>query len=102
MFTFLAPFWLIAIPIAAGLLIFAYLRHGRNKQNKISSLYFIKQLSPSIASGRRKMSLPWRLLLELLVLIALIAALSGIFLNNSSQRAILVIDNSLSMAALLN
>ena len=102
MFAFLAPFWLITIPFVAGLLVFAYLRHGRNKQNKISSLYFIKQVAPSIVSGRRRMSLPWRLLFELLVLLALISALSGMFLKNSSQRAILIIDNSLSMGALLN
>lgn len=102
MFAFLTPLWLFAVPIAAGLLLYAYLRHGRNRQSKISSLFFIKQVTPSLARGRQKMALPWRLLFELLVLLALIAALSGAFLKSSSQRLVIVIDNSLSMGALLN
>lgn len=102
MFSFLTPIWLAAIPLTIGLLLYAYLKHGRSKKKKISSLFFIKQVSPSIASGRQKLSLPWRLLFELLVLLALISALSGAFFKSTSERLVLIVDNSLSMGALLN
>lgn len=102
MFAFLSPFWLITIPLAAGLLIAAYLRHGRSKKRQVSSLFFIRQVAPSVVRARQKFSLPLRLIFELLVLIALVAAISGMLLKDSSARLILVIDNSLSMGAALN
>ena len=102
MLSFIAPIWLIALTVTATLLLYVYLRNGKNKQNKISSLFFIKQVTPSLARGKKKISLPWRLLFEILVVFSIIAALSGVFINNTSEQAIIVIDNSASMGALLS
>lgn len=102
MLSFATPLWLICTPLIAGLLLYAYLRHGRSKQSTISSLFLIKKVAPSSADGRRKLALPWRLILEIFALFFLILALSGLMLERSGGRAMLLIDNSLSMGAHLD
>lgn len=102
MISLLNPIWLIiAVPIFA-VIVTLYLRKGRNIQKIVSSLYFIKQLSSYTPSSRRSFFLPLRAILELLLILLLLLMLSGLSLNDRSEKLTIVIDNSLSMLARVN
>ena len=95
-----APLFLVALPPLAGLLVFAYLRHGRGKKLTVASIMFLRKL-PRISSARRKVHIPWKLILELACLSLLLLGLAGLYREQIGRRIVLVIDNSLSTGALL-
>jgi len=94
------PLFLVALPPLAGLLVYAYLRHGRGKKVTVASIMFLRKL-PRISSARRKLNVPWKLVLELFCLSLLLLGLAGLYREQLGTRIVVVIDNSLSSGALL-
>ena len=95
-----SPLVLAALPPLAGLFIYAYLRHGRGKKVTVASVMFLRKL-PRISSARRKLHIPWKLILELTCLALLLLGLAGLYREQLGTRVVLVIDNSLSSGATL-
>lgn len=95
----LFPAALFAVPLALGLLIYAYLRRGNARPVMVASVFILEQLQNKIFS-RKKFIPPLRFFFELLLILLLLAGLSGLFREASGKRYALIIDNSFSMAAL--
>lgn len=90
-----AAFFLFAV---APLLAFAYRMRAPKKRQVISSLLFIRQLTPK-RTVQSRIKLPWRFFLELLALLLLAAAALSPTWDSSAPRVAVLIDNSLSMRA---
>ena len=84
--------------VTIPLLVLAYLKRPPENRKKISSLILLKDL-PSAPRLKKKIKLPLRFYLELLALLAMLAAIcQPIFLKKGDLVAVLL-DNSMSMAA---
>lgn len=96
---FLLPGLFVAAAAAgSALLIYAYLRRGKEKRVPVASLIFLKLLEGAPAV-RRKFFPPWRFFLELLLLFLLAAACAGFYMKSASGRVAILIDNSAGMLA---
>jgi len=93
------PWLLIGIPCALSLLIYIYRVRGSSKQTVVSSLIFLQDL-PRRPAGRRTFVPPPQFWLELAVFTLLILAAAGLFVRQTGKHVAIVIDSSLSMAAL--
>lgn len=85
------PLILLGIPAFAGMLIYIYRKRGRFVKKVVSSLLFFKGKKQE---SSRKIKLPLRFWLELLVASLLIIILSG--LTGLEKKYLIIIDNSLS------
>ena len=94
------PLVLASLPPLAGIFIYAYLRHGRGKKVTVASVMFLRKL-PRISSARRKLHIPWKLILELACLVLLLLGLAGLYREQLGTRVVVIVDNSLSSGALL-
>ncbi len=92
------PWFLIAAPLALGLLIYIFRAKGAAQPIVTSTLFLLRAL-PSYLPQRRKFIPPLQFWLELLAFILLALAASGLFMTQTGERIAVVIDTSLSMSA---
>jgi hypothetical protein len=97
-FGFAMPGLLLLLPLAAAVLIYAYLKRGQGRRVLVSTLLLLKEFKRP-APLRKKFIPPPRFFLELLLLTLLIAAAAGISKKGEEERLALVIDNSFGMSA---
>lgn len=95
---FARPLLLLLAPAVLGLLVYAYLRKGRQDAKKFGTLLFLKDFHTH-APKRSQLVIPPRFYLELATLLLLLAAAGGLFLKGSGERVAIVYDNSLSTGA---
>ena len=93
-----APLWLLALlPIALGLLAI-YRRRGERGQTIVGSLLILSRI-PNPEKPKNSRIPPWRFFFELLLALILLLAVGGLAYQEEQQQAALLVDNSLSMAA---
>ncbi|MCB0317805.1 MAG: BatA domain-containing protein [Bdellovibrionales bacterium] len=96
---FLNPTWLWLIPVSGFYLLYIYARKGSSKEKHTSSIMFLQQLKQST----QKKFLPFippRFLFDLLICLLLIIALAEVVLETKQPKVAIILDNSLSMAAI--
>ncbi|MBN8550460.1 MAG: VWA domain-containing protein [Deltaproteobacteria bacterium] len=94
---FVSPYWLALFPLAAGLLVFAYLRRGKGTRVPVGTLFLLRSLKRPVFS-RKKFRPPPRFYFELLLLLLLIAGAAGLYKQGMGTRVAVLVDNSFSMA----
>lgn len=92
------PALLAIFPVALALLIYAYRRKQAREPVSVGTLLILRKIAGTPSAPRRFVPPP-RFFFELLVLALLIAAATGIYLRLPAERLVIVIDNSLGMAA---
>ena len=92
------PALLLTAPLALGLLIYVFKRTGSTKDNIVSTLLFLRDL-PRILPARKKFVPPLQFWIELLAFLSLIAAAAGLFSKSTGGHIAIIIDTSMSMAA---
>jgi len=95
--------WLMAIglPLIVCFLIYIYKQHGQGKKIVVSSILIFQAIEHK-TQARQKFVPPFRLFFELLILLLLLLAGSGLYRTESSEKVAFVIDNSFSMGAVNN
>jgi hypothetical protein len=98
-FAFITPWLLLALPLGAGMLLYAYLRRGRATKKIVGSFLLLHgfQRTPR---ARRTFVPPLRFFLELLALLALSLAAAGLYQREEVRRSAILLDTSRSMATL--
>lgn len=99
MIQFLAPSALIAGLIACGVLFYVYRNRGTAKRLVVSSLIFVGEISKD-RSRPKKISIPWRLIFEGIVILLLSSLLAKVTILSDSTHELIVIDTSLSSGGL--
>lgn len=94
----LAPWLLLGIPLAAGILIAVYRARGSTQEVVISTLMLVREL-PELLTARKRFSPPLQFWIELAALVLLSLAAAGIYAAESGERIAVVVDTSLSMSA---
>ena len=94
------PALLLALPAAAALLLYVYRRGGSGREVRVATVLLLKKISRPVFAPR-KIRLPPRFFLELLIACLIGAAAAGLYLKGEGGRKIILLDNSLSMAAQL-
>lgn len=94
----LAPWLLLGIPLAAGILIAIYRARGSTQEVVISTLMLVREL-PELLTARKRFSPPLQFWIELAALVLLSLAAAGIYAAESGERIAVVVDTSLSMSA---
>lgn len=94
--TILSPWYLTLLIPALGALAFVYRKSGREKKVRLGTLMFLEKLQEKVVF-RRKIHLPLRFFVELLLLTVLIGALSGITVFRDQETIAIVVDTSESM-----
>ncbi len=97
-FSFLSPFYLALLPVVAASLFYAYRRGGKGREVVVATTFILRELV-GIPKIRQKFWPPPRFFLELLTLIALILGAAGIASQKFDDAVVVLIDNSMSMAA---
>lgn len=95
---FLYPLALIGLPLGATLLLFVYRRTASGEPMEIPTLFLLRHFV-SEAQTPRKFLPPIRFFFELLLLLLLTLAASGLSLRNQGKRSILLVDNGFQTAA---
>lgn len=93
-----APWFLLAIPFAAAILVYTFRARGSSATTVTSSLFLIAKL-PLHLPARRTFLPPPQFWLELCAFLLLCAAAAGLSLANAGRRVAVLIDNSTSMSA---
>ncbi|RMD86420.1 MAG: hypothetical protein D6808_03375, partial [Candidatus Dadabacteria bacterium] len=94
--SFGSPWMLSLIPAALATLLYAYLKGGRKRRFIAPTLFLLRKLASEAVSSR-KITLPPRFFLELLVATLLIGALSNPSVKSKGKLIAVLIDNSFSM-----
>lgn len=97
---FSAPFFLLTGVVAFPILIYVYRKKENLREKIVPSLFFLRNIPHSTPSSR-KLKIPLRLLFELFIASLFILYLSGISLGLRSERALILVDTSLSTACTL-
>jgi hypothetical protein len=92
------PAFLLSLPIAAAVLLYVYRRGGSGSEIRVATVLLLKRISRPVFAPR-KIKLPPRFFLELLIASLLATAAAGLYLQGEGGLHILLIDNSLSMGA---
>jgi hypothetical protein len=92
------PWFLVAAPLALGLLIYIFRAKGTAQPTVTSTLFLLRAL-PSYLPQRKRFIPPLQFWLELLAFLLLALAASGLFMTQTGERIAVVIDTSLSMSA---
>lgn len=98
-FGFAWPWALAAIPLGLAILIYAYLKRGREPERLVATLMLLRFLKRG-SVARKRFIPPARFFFELLLLALLAAGAAGAFRENKQHTLAILIDNSFSMAAL--
>jgi hypothetical protein len=98
-FTFASPLMLLALPAAITALIYAYRRFGRGQRRVVGTLLLLKALERT-ATVRQQFRPPPRFFLEGILLALLSIGAAGLYRTDTAHRLLIVIDDSMSMAAL--
>lgn len=77
------------------------MRFANRKRIVVGTLFILKQIKHR-ALSRAKLAFPWRLLFDLLLCALLILSLAEIHLRKHGEQVAVILDNSLSMSAILN
>lgn len=99
MIQLLSPAALLAGLFACGVLFYVYRNRGTAKRLVVSSLIFVGQASKD-RSKPKKISIPWRLIFEGIIILLLSSLLARITLLSKSTHELIVIDTSLSSGGL--
>ena len=94
----LHPYFLL-LGIALPVLALAYRHQEKRTLKRVTSLLIFKNL-PKRTLSFRKFKPPFRFFVEVLSLLLLLLAAAGLTLRLTSERKLLLIDNSLSMSAI--
>lgn len=94
----LYPALLGLIPFFGGYLFWVYLKRGSGQELLVPSVFILRRIT-AIASARKRIRLPLRLLVELILGLLLIGILAGVYLQKRGEEVFLLIDNSPSMGA---
>lgn len=94
--TILSPWYLTLLIPALGALVFVYRKSRGEQKVRLGTLMFLEKLQEKVVF-RRKLYLPLRFFVELLLLTVLIGALSGITVFHEQETIAIVIDPSESM-----
>lgn len=97
-FGFGIPWLLALLPLAIGVLVYAYRRRGRGTEMVVASTLLLEALKRRSAAPR-KFTPPGRFFFELLVLLLLVLSAAGLYHSGAKRNVALLIDNSLSMTA---
>lgn len=95
---FLHPLALLAAPLSIATLVYVYRKRGQGERVVVASTILLRSLK-RVAAVRNKFSPPWRFFFELLLLTLLTLAAAGMIDWRGGKDYVLIIDNSLSMAA---
>jgi|GEM_PF-2172207 len=98
-FGFAWPAALMALPLALAVLVYAYLKRGQGPRRPVATLLLLRSLKRASVS-RKKFIPPARFFFELLLLTLLLLGGAGLFRENKRHTLAILIDNSLSMAAI--
>jgi hypothetical protein len=90
---FQTPLYLLGIPIALSALLFIYKRKGIAIKVKVATTLLLKALTKE-NQARSKFKPPWRIIIEILVIILLILAASNLKLPIGQKSYAIIIDNS--------
>lgn len=93
------PWFLVSIPIGVFALWYIYSRRGRQTARIISSLFLLQHL-PRIDVRQKRFVPPLRFWLEVLLVVALVALISNVYVKDSRKTIAVLIDVSKSMSAL--
>jgi len=91
----------LTLSLAVPLLVLAYLKRPPENRRTISSLFLLKNL-PSAPKLKKKVKLPLRFFLELLALLLFVTAISQPIFKNKGELLAILLDDSMSMAAIDN
>ena len=83
--------------LALPLLVLAYKKNKHQKKIRVSSTFILKDLKQKKIQ-RKSIKLPLRFYIELLALILLVLAASGLYIKSNAESYIVYIDNSASMS----
>jgi hypothetical protein len=97
-FSFMTPFYLVLLPLGLAGLFYAYRRGGKGREVLVATTFILREIA-GVPKIRQKFWPPARFFLELLILIALILGAAGIASRKFEDSVVVLIDNSLSMAA---
>lgn len=95
---FLYPLALIGLPLGTILLFFVYRRTASGEPMEIPTLFLLRHFATEAATPRKFLP-PIRFLFELLLVLLLTLAASGLSIRNQGKRSILVVDNGFQTAA---
>jgi len=98
-FSFLAPLALALFPLATAALVYAYLKSNRARQLPISSLFLFQQIKKKPLQAK-KLKLPPRFFIELLICLLIAIFIAGVLRSGPQSSVAIVIDNSLGSATL--
>jgi hypothetical protein len=96
--SFLMPAFLGLLPAVIAGLFYAYRRGGKGREIIVSTVFILRELA-GVPKSRQKFWPPPRFFLELLCLLALVLAAAGVSSKKFEDKFVILIDNSLSMAA---
>lgn len=94
-----SPLVLALVPGAIAALVYAYRRYGRGQRQPVGTVLLLKALERT-AQARHKFDPPPRFFLELILLSLLLLGAAGLYRRDTGGSFIVVIDNSMSMAAI--
>ena len=97
-FGFSIPALLLVIPCAIAFLLYVYRKRGHADAIVVSTLLLLRNLKEQV-QVRKKVFPPPRFFFELLLLFGLIFAAAGLYKAQGDGSIVVLIDNSLSMAA---
>lgn len=95
---FLYPLALLGVPLGTTLLLLVYRRASSGEPMEIPTLFLLRHFVTDAQTPRRFLP-PIRFFFELLLLLLLTFAASGLSLKNRGKRSILVVDNGFQTAA---
>jgi hypothetical protein len=94
-----SPWFLLAAPIALGLLVYIFRVRGSSNTTVVSTLFLLKDL-PQRPQGRKTFIPPLQFWLELLLFVSLSLAAANLISTKKGRHVAVLLDSSLSMGAL--
>ena len=94
-----SPWFLLAAPIALGLLVYIFRVRGSSNTTVVSTLFLLKDL-PQRPQGRKTFIPPLQFWLELLLFVSLSLAAANLISTKRGRHVAVLLDSSLSMGAL--
>lgn len=101
-YSFSWPFFLAAIPLGVAGLVYIYRKRGLVRDSAVVSSIFLIRSLPTYLPSRRRFVPPLAFWLQLLLLLLLSLAASGLVGRVAGQRIAVLIDNSKGMGARLS
>ena len=94
-----SPWFLLAAPLALGLLVYIFRIRGSSDKTVVSTLFLLKEL-PQRPQGRKTFIPPLQFWLELLLFVSLSLAAANLISTKKGRHVAILLDSSLSMGAL--